>query len=73
MPLRNRIACWFCAWRTRRNEMLAEKYAERACTWSDRHLHFAIRELDEGKPNAADVSEPPFLPPLEQRAREAGA
>jgi hypothetical protein len=71
MSLLNRIACTFCAWRVRRNEALAEKHYERACTWSERHLHFAVKHLLVGAPNTKDVSDPPFLP-IEQRAREAG-
>lgn len=73
MNIFDRVACWFCSWRTKRNEALAEKYAERACTWSDRHLHFAVRHMIAGKPNDTDVSDVPFLPSPEQRAREAGA
>jgi hypothetical protein len=68
----NAIICWFCAWRTRRNEYLAEKYAERACTWSERHLHFALKDMIAGEAKPVDVSNPPFLPPIDQRAREAG-
>lgn len=69
----DRIACWFCRWRTAKHSRRVEKHQERAEYWSERHLHFALRHMLVGKPNAVDVSDPPFLPSLEQRARKAGA
>jgi hypothetical protein len=73
MPLRNRIACRFCMWRTAWHSRRVEKHQERAEYWSDRHLHYATKHLCVGKPNRVDVSDPPFVAPLDQRAREAGA
>lgn len=73
MNLSDRIACWFCRWRTSVHSRRVEKHQERVEYWRDRHLHFAVRHMLVGKPNAADTSDAPFLPPLEQRAREAGA